>query len=69
MGAPAPPAPGQVALARLVLLEACAAGYELNALFTAQGSRNAGSALKMRESRGSGGQNAQCMVCRELLIY
>lgn len=44
MGALAPPAPGQVALARSVLPEVCAAGCELAALVTAQGTRNAASA-------------------------
>ena len=48
MGTSAPAAPGQVALARLALLEACASGCELAALVTAQGARNAASAWSGR---------------------
>lgn len=66
MGASAPPAPGQVALARLVLLEACEAGCELAALVTAQGPRKAASAcsgagVHFQNEASSGGQSAQGM--------
>lgn len=69
MGASAPPAPGQVALARLVLLEAHAAACEPAAPVTAQGTRNAASAccsgggvhFQNEGNPGSGGQSAQCM--------